>query len=450
MTRREFLGALAAGPAAALAQQRQPVKPNIIFILADDLGYGDLGCYGQERIRTPNLDRLAAEGVRFTQAYSGSTVCAPSRCVLMTGKHTGHSTVRGNRSPEVPLRPDEANVGSVLKAAGYRAAVFGKWGLGGPHTDSTPDQRGFEEFFGFMNHRHAHLSYPEHLWENRQEHFLVENWFDRRKLFAPDLFTQRALSFVERQDRDPFFLYLACTIPHANNELGAIQPNGMEVPDQGVYARERWPDVEKNFAAAITRLDSDIGRLLELVRKKGFNENTLIIFTSDNGAHREGGHDPNFFRSSGPLRGIKRDLYEGGIRVPAIARWTGTIRPGRTSEYPWAFWDVLPTAAELAGVRPPPGLDGISIVPILQGGAPPPREHFYWEFHERGFHQAVRQGDWKLVRQGPRFELELFNLRDDLGETRDLAKENPQIVARLEKLLHTSRVESPEWPLSRP
>ena len=444
MNRREFLGATIGG--GALLAQVPPKRPNILFILADDLGYGDLGCYGQERIKTPNIDRLAAEGVRFTQAYAGSTVCAPSRCCLMTGKHTGHATVRGNKAPELGLRPDETTVASLLKQAGYRTALFGKWGLGGPETGSVPNTRGFDEFFGYLNQAHAHNSFPEHLWENQSEYLLRGNWFNQKKQFAPDLFSARTLSFIERQQRDPFFLYLAYTVPHADNELGLLQKNGIDAPDQGMYVREDWPDVEKNFAAIITRMDSDIGRILQLLKRKGLDENTLVIFSSDNGPHKEGGHDAGFFRSSGPLRGVKRDLYEGGIRVPAIARWTKTIAPGKVSEFPWAFWDFLATAAELAGVRAPTGLDGISIVPALLGKEQRAHDYLYWEFFERGFQQAVRQGDWKLVRQAPNFKLELFNLRDDAGETRDLAATRADVAARLRKLFESARAESKDFP----
>ena len=428
--------------AAAQAARR----PNIIFILADDLGYGDLGCYEQKIIRTPNLDRMAREGMRFTSAYAGSTVCAPSRCCLLTGLHTGHATVRGNKKPEVGLRDGEVTAASLLKGAGYRTALFGKWGLGGPQTGSVPNLRGFDEFYGYLDQQHAHNSYPEHLWDNQSETFLTENWFNARKAYSNDLFTERALGFLEQQARDPLFLYLAYTIPHANNELGYIAENGMEAPELGPYAIERWPEVEKTFAAAITRMDSDIGRIFDVLRRKGLEENTLVLVSSDNGPHKEGRHDPNFFRSSGPLRGTKRDLYEGGIRVPALARWTGTIAPAQVSDFPWAFWDFLPTAAELAGVAAPPGIDGRSIVPALLGQPQQPHEHFYWEFHEASFQQAVRQGDWKLVRQLPRLELELFNLREDLGETHNLAGQHPQIVRRMEGLFETARTPSPEFP----
>lgn len=445
MRRRDFLGSIAGAAGLGAAERR----PNVLFILADDLGYGDLGCYGQKRIQTPNIDRLAKEGLRFTDAHSGATVCAPSRCCLMTGKHTGHSTVRGNMRPEVPLTAGEHTLGSVMKSAGYRTGVIGKWGLGGPHTESIPSKKGFDEFFGYLNHWHAHLSYPDYIWDGQQEMQLPENWFHRQKVFSNDLFTERALSFVERNAADPFFLYLPYTIPHANNELGQMQPNGMEVPDKGIYAKENWPDVEKNFAAAITRMDGDIGKIVALLEKKGVLDNTLIFFTSDNGAHKEGGHDPKFFASSGPLRGTKRDLYEGGIRVPAIAQWKGKIAAGTVSDFTWAFWDVLPTLAEIGGVPAPAGIDGMSIAPALMGKKQMAHEYLYWEFHERGFHQAVRQGNWKLVRQGPKFETELFDLSKDLSEQDSVASKFPDVAKRLEGLLGSARTESVHWPVKK-
>ncbi len=439
LTRRDFFGA--AGAAMAPASRR----PNVIFILADDLGYGDLGCYGQKRIRTPHIDRLAAEGLRFTQAYSGSTVCAPSRCVVMTGRHTGHSTVRGNKNPELPIQPDEPTLGTVLRSAGYRTALYGKWGLGGPQSDSLPNQKGFDDFFGFLNHWHAHLAYPEHIWDNRNEVLLFENWFNKRRKYVPDLFLERTLGFIEKHAQEPFFIYYSPTVPHANNELNAI-----EVPDQGIYARENWPEVEKNFAASITRMDEGVGKIVELLKRKGIDQQTLIVFTSDNGPHKEGGHSAEFFESRGGLRGIKRDLYEGGIRVPSIARWPGRISPGSTSDFAWAFWDVLPTLAELAGVKAPAGVDGVSVLPTLLGRKQPPHEYLYWEFHEGGFQQAVRQGRWKLVRQLPRLETELYDLEADSGERRDLAQQRPEMVSKLQTLLRTARTESPVWPSSGP
>ncbi len=434
VSRREFLASSLALPSLAAAAPSR--LPNILFILADDLGYGDLGCYGQKKIQTPNIDRIAAEGVKFTQAYSGSTVCAPSRCTLMSGKHTGHCATRGNRHPEVPLPMSDPTIAEVLKRAGYRTAHYGKWGLGGPETTSTPTERGFDEFFGFLNHQHAHQAYPDYLWEGRVETMLPKNWFYRKQEYAPDLFTGRTLQFVGQPSDKPFFVYLSYTVPHADNELP-----GIEVPDQGPYAKENWPEIEKNFAASITRMDAGIGRILDRV-----DQNTLVLFTSDNGPHKEGGHSPEFFGSRGPLRGVKRDLYEGGIRVPAVARWPGQVKAGSVSDEPWASWDVLPTLAEVAGQKAPRGIDGASFSSALRGRAVVPHRPFYWEFHEGGFQQAVRDGDWKLVRQLPKMQPELFHLREDVGEARDVAAEHPEIVARLSALMRSSRVESKWWP----
>lgn len=447
MDRRTFLTTAAASLAAPLGAQG--ARPNIVFILADDLGAGDLGCYGQRRIRTPNLDRLAAEGIRFTQAYAGATVCAPSRCCLMTGKHTGHATVRGNKKPEVGLKAEEPTVASLLRSAGYRTALFGKWGLGGPGTGSVPNTRGFEQFYGYLDQQHAHNSYPEHLWDNQNEVMLPDNWFHQRKQFSNDLFAERSAAFLRQQTASqPFFLYAPFTIPHANNELGKFQANGMENPDFGPYANENWPEVEKTFAASITRMDEAIGRLLSVLDQRGLAGNTLVLFSSDNGPHKEGNHNPNFFESAGPVRGTKRDLTDGGIRVPALARWTGRIKPGQVSPSPWAFWDFLPTACELAGVRAPAGIDGRSIVPTLMEGRTIERECFYWEFHEGGFAQAVRAGDWKLIRQKPRFELELYDLAADPRERNNLASSRPEVVKKLLPLFRSQRTDNPAFPVA--
>jgi arylsulfatase A-like enzyme len=328
MTRRTFL---AAAGAAAAAQP--PRKPNVLLILADDLGYGDLGCYGQRQIQTPHLDRMAREGMRFTQAYAGSTVCAPSRCCLMTGRHTGHARVRGNRYPDLPLRPEDLTAAEIFQRAGYRTALYGKWPLGGLGSTGYPLRKGFEEWFGYFSQTHAHNYYPEHLLDNETAYLLRGNFGARRTEYAHDLFTERALRFLESRDSRPFFLHLCYTIPHANNEMGRDTGNGMEVPSDEPYTDRPWPQTEKNFAAMITRMDRDVGRLLDALAATGQDRDTLVLFTSDNGPHREGGHSPAFFESSGPLRGIKRDLYEGGIRVPALARWPGRIAPGSVSDY---------------------------------------------------------------------------------------------------------------------
>jgi arylsulfatase A-like enzyme len=434
-------------------------RPNIIFILADDLGWGDLGCYGQERIRTPCLDRMAAEGMRFTDCYAGSTVCAPSRCALMTGQHTGHCLVRGNA--RLPLRPAprDLTVAEVLKKTGYRTGIIGKWGLGEDGSTGIPNRKGFDFWFGYLNQRHAHNYYPDFLWLNTEKQFLPNVVETRiggmdvspggvataRKVYSHDLFTEEALRFVAKHREEPFFLYLAYTIPHANNEAG---PKGMEVPDHEPYTHENWPEPEKGRAAMITRLDRDVGRLLAKLRELGIDERTIVFFSSDNGPHSEGGSHPEFFRSSGPLRGWKRSLHDGGIRVPMIVRWPGKVRAGVVSDQVWAFWDFLPTAAELAGVAPPPEIDGISILPTLLGkGTQRQHEFLYWEFHEGGTKQAARMGQWKAVRPALNAPLELYDLSNDIAESKNLAAQHPDIVAKIEAYLRTARTDSHHWPL---
>ena len=456
MTRREAirsLGTAAVGGAAMLsgtrrsaAQRRNTArgKPNLIFILADDLGYGDLGCYGQKIIRTPNLDQMAAEGLRFTDAYAGSTVCAPSRCALMTGLHTGHCRVRGNAL--VPLQSEDLTVAELLKGAGYATGIVGKWGLGEPDTSGVPNRQGFDYWFGYLNQAHAHNYYPEYLWRNEEKVELRQNLNGARGEYSHDLFTQEALEYVQQHAHEPFFLYLAYTIPHANNERGRATGDGMEVPTDAPYSDRNWPQPMKGQAAMITRMDRDIGTLFSLLRDVGIERDTLVFFTSDNGPHKEGGADPAFFKSSGPLRGSKRDLYDGGIRVPMIVRWPGMIQPG-VSDFPWAFWDFLPTACQFAGVKPPDGIDGRSVLPTLFGRPRKPHDFLYWEFHERGFEQAVRHAQCKAVRHGLGKPLELYDLAADLGETRNVASDRPDIVATIEEYLRTARTESKEFPV---
>ena len=431
--------------------------------MADDLGYGDLGCYGQKVIQTPHLDRMAAEGMRFTDCYAGSTVCAPSRCVLMTGYHTGHALVRGNGL--VPLRPDDVTVAELLREAGYKTGIFGKWGLGEADSTGIPNRQGFDEWFGYLNQRHAHNYYPEYLWHNQRKARLrnevnhVIGGRDRtpggvatKKVdYSHDLIAKEALAFLDRHRRDRFFLYLPFTIPHANNEAG---DRGMEVPDYGPYAGKDWPEPQKGHAAMITRMDRDVGRLLAKLKELGIDGRTIVFFTSDNGPHREGGGNPEFFHSSGPLRGYKRSLHDGGIRVPGIARWPGKIRPGTTSDLPWYFADFLPTACRLAGVEAPRGIDGISIVPTLLGpisqqySEQPKHEFMYWEFHEgRSSKQAVRMGSFKAIRPSPAAAIQLYDLRTDLAEARNVAGEHPEVVAKIADYLKTARTESEHWPL---
>jgi arylsulfatase A len=452
--------ALMCGPTGAhwQAHAAQASPPNIIIIQADDLGYGDLSAYGQSRFKTPNIDRLAKRGMRFTNYYAGSTVCAPSRAALMTGLHTGHGWIRGNG--EISLRDEDRTVAMLLRDAGYRTAVIGKWGLGNAGLPGQPDRKGFDYSFGFLDHRHAHRQFTDHLFRNAQR---VE--VDLNHDYANDLFTREAAGFIERDDRQPFFLYLNYTVPHAElrvpedslkafkgrfpekpfvNATADGKPTGPDGPSLGYRSQ---PAPHAAFAAMITRMDRDIGRLVDLVKKRGQDRRTLVVFISDNGPHQEGGGEPAFFKSSGGLRGIKRDLYEGGIRVPMIASWPGTIPAGRVSNYAAAHWDMLPTLAEFAGVPPPPNLDGVSIAEVLRGRTQPPHAFMYWEFHERGFQQAVRMGDWKAVRLAKDQPLELYNLATDRAETTNVASNQPEVVAQIESYLKTARTDSPNWPV---
>jgi arylsulfatase A-like enzyme len=430
-------------PAFAVAAER---PPNIVFILADDLGYGDVGCYGQKQIRTPNIDRMATEGLRFTQAYAGSTVCAPSRCCLMTGLHTGHCRVRGNAL--VPLLPEDRTVAEVLKAAGYATGLCGKWGLGEPDTTGVPNKKGFDFFFGYLNQHHAHNYYPDYLWKNQEKVALPNevknNVSSNKKIYSPDLITKEALGFVESNKDRPFFLYFTPTLPHANNEA---KREGMEIPSDAPYTKESWPQPQKNHAAMITRLDADVGKLLDKLKELKLDDNTIVFFSSDNGPHKEGGGDPVFFNSAGPLRGFKRSMTDGGIRVPMIVRWPGKVKPG-VSELVWAFWDFLPTAADLGGATPQAAIDGRSIAPALLGtGEVKPHEFLYWEFHEGGSKQAVRMGNWKAIRNTLDSPLELYDVTKDIGEKENVADKHPDVVAKVEAYLKTARTDSKEWPL---
>jgi arylsulfatase A-like enzyme len=429
-----------------------PDRPNIVFILADDLGYGDLGCYGQEQIPTPNLDRLAAQGTRFTQAYAGSTVCAPSRCALMTGLHTGHCRVRGNAL--VPLQPQDVTVAEVLKGVGYTTALIGKWGLGEPGTPGVPNRQGFDLFFGFLNQHHAHNYWPDYLWRNEEKVPLEgnvigpnDNVSTGKAQYAPDLFLREALAFVEANKDRPFFLYFANTLPHANNERGRFEGDGMEIPDYGPFADKPWPNPQKGHAAMIARLDQQVGRLMTRLNELGLDEKTLVVFTSDNGTHKEGGADPAFFNSSGPLRGYKRAMYEAGFREPTLVRWTGQVPAGAVSDQVWAFWDILPTFAELAGAEVPSNLDGVSVLKSWLGKGDVEHPPLYWEFHEGGFKQAARLGNWKGVRLQVGSPIELYDLGTDLGEARDVASEYPDVVAKIDTFLKGARTESADFPV---
>ena len=425
-----------------------PQKPNIIFIMADDLGYGDLGCYGQKLIKTPHIDKLAKEGMLFTQFYAGSTVCAPSRSVLMTGQHLGHTRVRGNTSvwEHQSLRPEDVTVAELLKQAGYKTGMFGKWGVGEEGTTGVPNKQGWDEFFGYLNQGHAHNYYPEFLWHNDKKVKLrnvVEPKNRRGKLggyattridYSHDLIMERAMKFLDANHKSPFFLYLPVTIPHANNEGNRICGDGQEVPDYGIYKDKDWPKQDKGQAAMISRLDSDVGRMMDKLKQFGIDEKTVVMFTSDNGHHNEGGHNTERFDPNGPLRGMKRDLYEGGIRVPMIVRWPGVVKAGSISDHIGYFGDFMATAAELSGQNIPANCDSISFLPTLTGQQKKQLQHryLYWEFYEQGGKQAVRMGRWKAVRipafTGP---IQLFDMETDLGEGTDVAQQNPDIVGKI-------------------
>jgi len=428
-------------------------RPNIIFILADDLGYGDLGCYGQERIRTPCIDRMAAEGMRFTQHYSGSTVCAPSRCTLMTGMHTGHAAIRDNEGGfgAKPLGPSDVTVAQVLKQAGYATAVIGKWDMAGPSARGIPNQHGFDYSFGYLHSSRAHNHHPDYLWRNGQKVILEGNQNGQGTQYSHDLFTQEALEYIEQERCLPFFLYLAYTLPHAELAVpeDSLKPYLGTFPEEPFEAESSWEwrpgryrpqeSPKAVFAGMVSRLDRDVGRLLTALEEQALDRDTLVIFAGDNGPHREGGATPQFFGSSGPLRGLKRDLYEGGIRVPFIARWPGKIEPDSTADHISAFWDFLPTCAELAGADVPEGIDGLSMVPTLLGQADRQERHesLYWEFKEK---RAVRMGNWKAVRLGGEDgKLELYNLGNDIAEEHDLSEQHPEIIARIGEIMKMSR-----------
>lgn len=448
-------GAVLVGSPSATAAE----KPNIIYIMADDLGYGDLGCYGQKQIQTPQIDRLASEGVRFTDFYAGSTVCASSRCVLMTGLHLGHCFIRGNAKTN--LRPTDVTVAKLLKQAGYRTGLVGKWGLGHEGSTGVPTRQGFDYFYGYLDQHHAHNYYPTFLVRN-EERVLLNNVVPKegeygqgvateKNVYSGDLIAEEALEFIDRNHESPFFLYYAMTLPHANNEA---RQAGMEIPDYGPYADKDWPVPQKGLAAMIGRVDTEVGRVLARLKKYNIDDNTIVFFTSDNGPHAEGGNDPDFFNSNGPLRGTKRALYEGGIRVPMIVRWPGHAPAGTVSHHVGYFGDFLPTAVALAGEQPPAGFDGLSFVPAILGKVEeqPTHDYLYWEFYEQGSRQAVRRGDWKAVVEPMGSDhVELFNLKQDLGEQHDVADKHPQIVKQMLAIIKEAHVPSPLWkPSGRP
>ncbi len=439
--------------------------PNIIFIMADDLGYGDLGCYGQKIIKTPRLDQMAAEGMRFTQFYSGCPVCAPSRSVLMTGQHTGHTHVRGNAGTTdtsiQSLRDEDVTVAEVLKKQDYQTALIGKWGLGEVDQPGFPLRQGFDYFYGYLNQVHAHNYYPTFLYRNDQEVKLrnevqlpegkepgfLGGYATKRVDYSHDLIAEEALTFVREKAGGPFFLYLALTTPHANNEATRMVGNGAEVPTFGIYANEDWSDQDKGQAAMITRMDADVGRLLDTLHELQIEEQTLVFFTSDNGPHDESNHDLERFQPSGPLRGIKRSLTEGGVRVPMLARWPGKIKAGVVSDQLGYFADVLPTLSDVAGAEVGGKTDGISLVPTLIGqGEQPQHEYLYWEFYEQGSRQSVRFGKWVAIRQ-PMItgEVQLYNVVDDIAQKSNVAAEHPDLIKQAIGFMDAAHEPHPNW-----
>jgi arylsulfatase A len=441
-------------------------KPNVIFILADDMGYGDLGCYGQQKIETPNIDKLASGGIRFTQFYAGTSVCAPSRASLMTGLHTGHTPIRGNYEikPEgqLPL-PDSVNIiPEMFKSAGYKTGAFGKWGMGYPGSEGDPVKQGVDEFYGYNCQRESHNFFPDHLWSNEQK-INLRNTYSIQTQYAPGLIQKKALSFMERNKSRPFFMYLAYTLPHAALQLPAgdetfeyykkkfkEQPVDVGSDWKGAgYQPQAYPHAA--YAAMVSKLDKYVAEVVAKLKALGLDKNTLIVFASDNGPHVEGGNDPKFFNSNGGLTGIKRQLTEGGIREPVIVNWPGKIKAGQTSAYTGAFWDFLPTFAELAQVKLKQKTDGISLVPLLlDKGKQKEHEFLYWEFHEDGGRQAVRMGKWKAIRENvfkdPNGKLRLYNLEEDPKELKDLAAANLNVVEKMKAIMAREHVENKNFP----
>ncbi|MBI9062595.1 MAG: arylsulfatase [Marinilabiliaceae bacterium] len=444
-------------------------KPNIIYILADDLGYGDLSCYGQKKINTPNIDKLASEGMSFTQHYSGCTVCAPSRSCLLSGQHTGHTFIRGNVEvqPEgqLPIPSETFTLAKMLKKNGYKTGAFGKWGLGFPGSQGDPNFQGFDEFFGYNCQLLAHHYYPDHLWHNQNKVVLSENKNCQKKTYAPILIQEEALNFIENNKENPFFLYMPTIMPHA--ELAIPEENlkkyrGKFLPEKiykGVNGIENYvpggycTQLESHaaFAAMIDLLDQQVGEIIDKVKTLGIEDNTIIVFTSDNGPHMEGGADPDYFNSNGILRGYKRDLYEGGIRVPLIVKWPNKIKTNSKSDHISAFWDIMPTFADIVNEELDTKIDGLSILPtLLNKGIQKQHEALYWEFHELGGRQAIRNGDWKLIKLNAKNSnktvLELYDLKKDPSEKYNLADSHSDIVQEMSAYFQNSREISNEFP----
>lgn len=463
-----FLIVLCSSVAGAHAQHSTKARqPNIIFLLADDLGYGDLGCYGQQKIETPHIDQLASQGTRFTQFYSGSTVCAPARSSFMTGQHTGHTPIRGNKTlkPEgqVPLPDSVTTIAMLLKSGGYTTAAFGKWSLGFITTSGAPQKKGFDEFYGYNCQTLAHNYYTDHLWYNHQRIDLPGN-LKYDSVYSADLIHQQAMQFLKRKHMAPFFLYLPYTLPHGDvivphdsvynyyvNKFRE-QPVNVQSTDSEKHHFDPYPHAA--FAAMVSRLDKYVGEVMQVVRDAGIEENTLIILTSDNGPHKENGGDPVFFNGNGGLRGIKRDLYEGGIRVPFIAYQKGVTPAGALNHTPLALYDLYPTFLELAHISGKHRIDGLSFAPALAGKYQKEHKYLYWELHEAGGKQAVRMGNWKAIKlnvsKSDSTAIELYNLKTDPKEKNNLAAKYPRLVKQMEQIMKEAHVPAPDWPLLLP
>lgn len=448
-------------------------RPNIIFILADDLGYGDVGVYGQQKIKTPNIDALSKQGMRFTQFYSGTSVCAPSRSAFMTGQHTGHTPIRGNKEtkPEGqwPLPENAVTVAEILKDAGYITGNFGKWGLGYIETSGNPLKQGFDRFYGYNCQAKAHNYFPDHLWDNN-DRVDLKNTLTYQPQYAADMIQEKALNFLNENSSKPFFVFLSYTLPHAalqlpkgdkhfewykklfNEKARKVNDSAWIAAGGRGYQPQAYPHAA--YAAMVTKLDDYVGQVVQKLKQLNIDKNTLIVFASDNGPHVEGGNDPAFFNSGGGLRGTKRDLYEGGIRTAFIANWPGKIPAGTTSPHVGAFWDLLPTFAEFAGAQSPKNIDGISIAPVLLGNANQKQHDFlYWEFHEIGGRQAVRMGNWKGVKykaaENPESPVQLYNLVTDRAEKDDIANQHPDVVKKIADIMQRQHVENADFPLLR-
>ena len=452
--------------------KQENTLPNIIFILSDDLSMGDLGCYGQQKIKTPNIDRIAYEGIRFTQAYAGNSVCAPSRSCLMTGLHPGHARVRGNayNSFRESLQEGDVTVAMMLKQAGYKTGLFGKWGLALHNQPGIPNNMGFDEFFGYLNQQQAHTFYPEFLYHNRERIYYPENAYHYQRenyskaspynaegkctpnglvdpsksTYSFDVYCQKSLEFVRENKDNPFFLYLAYTIPHGP----------LIVPELGEYRDKDWPIQHKEWAAMITRMDNEVGKLLSLLKELGLDDNTVIFFASDNGnssygyenrylQEKSGPTLAEFFNHDSPTRGRKGDSYNGAFHVPAMVRWPDQITPGQVNDYIWAFWDFMPTAAEIAGIDTPAGIDGVSILPTLLGiGEQKQQDYLYWEYQQK---QAVRSGKWFAHKAGGK-PVELYDLISDPAQSNDLSSKFPDVAKNMEKIMMESHSPSDVWP----